>query len=80
MPELPVVKPTKVVKVLKCVGFVKIRSKGSHAQYKRGNLLVTVPMHNRDLHKTTLKSISTGKDDCGGVQRTTVMCLDSEFK
>ena len=57
MPELPVVKPTKVVKVLKCVGFVKIRSKGSHAQYKRGNLLVTVPMHNRDLHKTTLKSI-----------------------
>jgi hypothetical protein len=34
-----------------------VRSKGSHLQLKKGNLLVTVPMHNKDLKIETLKSI-----------------------
>ncbi len=38
-------------------GFRVVRVKGSHYQLKKGNLLVTVPMHGGDLSKTTLKSI-----------------------
>lgn len=57
MPKLPVVKSQEVQRALEKAGFVKIRSKGSHVQYKKGNLLVTVPVHNRDLKTETLKSI-----------------------
>ncbi len=57
MPKLPVVKPERVIKALKKIDFVEVRRKGSHVQLKRGNLLVTVPFHNKDLNPTTLKSI-----------------------
>ncbi len=57
MPKLPVVKPERVIKALKKIDFVEVRRKGSHIQLKRGNLLVTVPFHNKDLNPTTLKSI-----------------------
>ena len=57
MPEYPVVNPKEVLKALERSGFIVIRSKGSHSQLKKGNLLVTVPVHNRDLSITTLKSI-----------------------
>jgi predicted RNA binding protein YcfA (HicA-like mRNA interferase family) len=57
MPKLPAVKPKAVIAVLEKAGYVKIRAKGSHIQYKKGNLLVTVPYHNRDLNKSTLNSI-----------------------
>ncbi len=38
-------------------GFYLVRQRGSHAQYKKGNLLVTVPMHPGDLNPLTLRSI-----------------------
>jgi predicted RNA binding protein YcfA (HicA-like mRNA interferase family) len=57
MPKLPVVKPREVLRALEKAGFLKIRSKGSHIQFKKGNLLVTVPMHDKDLKTETLKSI-----------------------
>jgi predicted RNA binding protein YcfA (HicA-like mRNA interferase family) len=57
MPKLPVVKPERVIKALKKIDFVEVRQKGSHIQLKRGNLLVTVPFHSKDLNPTTLKSI-----------------------
>jgi len=57
MPKLPIVKPKQIVAVLKRSDFIEVRKKGSHIQFKKGNLLVTVPMHNRDLNPTTLKSI-----------------------
>ena len=57
MPKLPVVKPERVIKALKKIDFIEVRQKGSHIQLKRGNLLVTVPFHNKDLNPTTLKSI-----------------------
>jgi len=57
MPKLSVLKPTKVVRALQRVGFVVVRSKGSHLQLKKGNLLVTIPIHNKDLKPETLKSI-----------------------
>ena len=57
MPKYPVIKPKQLVKVLKKMGFYEVRSKGSHIQLKKGNLLVTIPLHNKDLKIETLKSI-----------------------
>jgi predicted RNA binding protein YcfA (HicA-like mRNA interferase family) len=57
MPELPNLKPRQVIKALKKAGFIYVRSKGSHQQFRKANLLVTVPYHNRDLQKATLSSI-----------------------
>lgn len=57
MPKLPVLKPTEVVRELQRLDFVVVRSKGSHLQLKKGNLLVTIPIHNKDLKPETLKSI-----------------------
>ena len=57
MPEYPVIKPKTVIKALRKMGFIIIRTKGSHTQLKKGNLLVTVPVHNHDLRLETLKSI-----------------------
>ena len=57
MPELPIVKPWQVIKALEKAGFIKIRSRGSHQQFKKANLLVTVPLHKRDLQKATLASV-----------------------
>jgi len=57
MPKLPVVKPERLIKALKKIDFIEVRQKGSHIQLKRGNLLVTVPFHTKDLNPTTLKSI-----------------------
>jgi predicted RNA binding protein YcfA (HicA-like mRNA interferase family) len=57
MPKLPIVKPKEIIKALKKIDFIEVRKKGSHVQMKKGNLLVTVPFHNKDLNPTTLKSI-----------------------
>lgn len=57
MHKLPSVKPDEVIKALKKVGFYEVRQKGSHLQMKKGNLLVTIPIHSRDLNTGTLKSI-----------------------
>ena len=57
MPNYPVIKPKHLIKVLKKAGFYEIRRRGSHLQLKKGNLLVTVPLHNNDIKIETLKSI-----------------------
>ena len=57
MPELPAIRPKKLVAALKRVGFYEVRQKGSHLQLKRGNLLVTVPLHSADLSRPLLRSI-----------------------
>ena len=57
MPKYPVIKPKEIIRILKKLGFVKVRSRGCHLQYKKGNLLVTVPFHTKDLRQETLKSI-----------------------
>ena len=57
MPSLPVLKPKEIVRALERTGFYLVRQHRSHAQYKRGNLLVTVPMHSGDLNPATLRSI-----------------------
>jgi len=57
MPKLPVLKPRQVIAALEKAGFRQVRQKGSHIQFKRGNLLVTVPNHPGDLHPQVLPSI-----------------------
>jgi predicted RNA binding protein YcfA (HicA-like mRNA interferase family) len=57
MPKLPVLRPRQVIAALEKAGFRRVRQKGSHVQFKRGNLLVTVPNHPGDLNPNVLKSI-----------------------
>ncbi len=57
MPKLPVLKPRQIITALEKAGFRKVRQKGSHIQFKRGNLLVTVPNHPGDLNPQVLRSI-----------------------
>jgi predicted RNA binding protein YcfA (HicA-like mRNA interferase family) len=57
MPKLPVLKPRQVMAALEKASFRRVRQRGSHVQYKRGNLLVTVPNHPGDLNPQVLRSI-----------------------
>lgn len=57
MPKLPALKPRQTVKVLERAGFVLVRQKGSHRIYVKGNIGITIPFHNKDLRKGTLKHI-----------------------
>ncbi len=57
MPKLPVLKPRQVMSALEKAGFRQVRQRGSHVQFKRGNLLVTVPNHPGDLNPHVLRSI-----------------------
>ncbi len=57
MPKLPVLKPKEVIKVLKKLGFEEERSKGSHIQFYKGKIRVTVSIHNKDIRKGTLLNI-----------------------
>jgi predicted RNA binding protein YcfA (HicA-like mRNA interferase family) len=57
MPKLPILKPRQVMAALEKAGFRQVRQKGSHIQFKRGNLLVTIPNHPGDLNPQVLRSI-----------------------
>ena len=57
MSKLPVLRPRQVLAALEKGGFRQVRQHGSHVQLKRGNLLVTVPVHPGDLNPLVLKSI-----------------------
>lgn len=59
MPKLPNYKPKELVKLLKKNGFVEKRQTGSHLQMLNQDkrLLVTVPIHNKELKRKTLYSI-----------------------
>jgi predicted RNA binding protein YcfA (HicA-like mRNA interferase family) len=57
MPRLPALKARDAVAALEKACFYQVRQRGSHLQLKKGNLLVTVPMHTGDLNPGTLRSI-----------------------
>ncbi|HCM28461.1 MAG TPA: hypothetical protein DIC34_18340 [Treponema sp.] len=59
MGDIPVLKPTEVVKLLLDLGFQEVRQKGSHKQYKHPDgRRTTVPVHKgRDLSPILLKKI-----------------------
>jgi len=51
------VTPRRMVKILERKGFRFVRQKGSHRLYRKGDLRVTVPIHNKDLKLGTLQNI-----------------------
>ncbi|MBS3092491.1 type II toxin-antitoxin system HicA family toxin [Candidatus Pacearchaeota archaeon] len=60
MPKLPVLSGKDMVKILSKIGFVHVRTRGSHAimnkQTQEKKITVPVPLH-KELAKGTLKSI-----------------------
>ncbi len=61
MSNVPVLKPQEVVKILERLGFVEVRQKGSHKQFRhedgRGT---TVPFHKgRDISPRLLRQIAS---------------------
>ena len=59
MPKIPIVKPIKVVKALKRVGFIEVRQTGSHLFLlnSRTKKIVPVPIHAKTLKKGLLHGI-----------------------
>jgi len=60
MNGLPVVRPRRLIRALERAGFVVHHVRGSHYYLRhpeKSGLLVTVPYHNRDLKRGTLRSI-----------------------
>jgi predicted RNA binding protein YcfA (HicA-like mRNA interferase family) len=59
MARLPVLKPREVARVLDGLGFVDVRQRGSHRQYRHADgLCTTVPFHgSRDISPLLLKQI-----------------------
>lgn len=58
--SLPVLKPREVAALLERLGFVEVRQRGSHPQYRRADgRSTTVPFHgNRDISPTLLRRIA----------------------
>jgi len=59
MARLPVLKPREVVRVLERMGFVEVRQRGSHKQYRHADgRCTTVPFHSRrDVSPLLLRQI-----------------------
>ena len=48
MPRLPVLKPQEVVSRLEALGFIQVRQRGAHKQFRHPDgRLTTVPLHKR---------------------------------
>jgi predicted RNA binding protein YcfA (HicA-like mRNA interferase family) len=60
MPRLPVLKPREVIAILEGLGFVQIRQRGSHRQFRHADgRQTTVPDHRgRDLSPILLRQIA----------------------
>jgi predicted RNA binding protein YcfA (HicA-like mRNA interferase family) len=60
MGNLPVLKPREVAALLEAVGFVEIRQRGSHKQYRHPDgRATTAPFHTgRDISPTLLRKIA----------------------
>ena len=60
MSNLPVLKPREVDRILETLGFVVVRQRGSHKQYRRADGKgTTVPFHpGRDVSPVLLRQIA----------------------
>ncbi len=60
MGSVPVLKPTEVCRILERLGFVLVRQRGSHVQYRHADGRgTTVPMHKgRDIAPPLLRQIA----------------------
>ena len=72
MSKYPVLKPNQVISILEKLGFIEVRQKGSHKQYRHSDgRFTTVPFHKgRDLSpilvKQIIKDINISPDDFYG--------------
>ena len=64
MGSIPVLKPREVMRMLEAMGFVNVRQRGSHVQYRRPDgRCTTVPFHvNRDISPFLLRQIAKDID------------------
>jgi predicted RNA binding protein YcfA (HicA-like mRNA interferase family) len=60
MGKYPILKPREVVSVLESLGFVEVRQRGSHKQYRHPDgRFTTVPFHpGRDISPILLRQIA----------------------
>lgn len=60
MPGIPVLKPREVVSLLQALGFVEVRQRGSHKQFRHPDgRCTTVPFHaGRDISPILLRQIA----------------------
>jgi predicted RNA binding protein YcfA (HicA-like mRNA interferase family) len=60
VPKLPVLKPSEVVDRLEALGFVAVRQRGSHVQFRHADGRgTTVPVHKgRDISPNLLRKIA----------------------
>jgi predicted RNA binding protein YcfA (HicA-like mRNA interferase family) len=61
MSSLPVLKPQEVVRILESIGFIEVRQKGSHKQFRHPDgRATTVPFHKgRDISPRLLRQIAS---------------------
>lgn len=58
MPRLTPIKPQKLIKILKKLGFVERDAEGSHVFFKHNDGRTTViPVHNKDVSRGLLRKI-----------------------
>ena len=60
MGKYPILKPQDVVTILKAIGFIEVRQRGSHKQYRHPDgRCTTVPFHKgRDISSILLRQIA----------------------
>ena len=60
MGNIPILKPREVVRILKSLGFVQVRQKGSHKQFRHEDgRATTVPFHQgKDISPKLLRQIA----------------------
>ena len=60
MPGIPILKPREVIAILTALGFVEVRQRGSHKQFRHPDgRATTVPFHTgRDLSPILLRQIA----------------------
>lgn len=64
MSKIPILKPQKVVRILNNLGFIEVRQKGSHKQFRHEDgRATTVPFHKgRDIAPRLLRQIAKDID------------------
>ena len=60
MPGIPVLKPREVIAILSALGFIEVRQRGSHKQFRHlDGRATTVPVHaGRDISPILLRQIA----------------------
>ncbi|NJK55126.1 MAG: type II toxin-antitoxin system HicA family toxin [Pleurocapsa sp. SU_5_0] len=64
MSKIPILKPQEVVRILSNLGFIEVRQKGSHKQFRHlDGRATTVPFHKgRDISPRLLRQIAKDID------------------